>query len=331
MKSPQGPPYRPQVAGVGGRAMPIPDVPIASVLLVFYVGSAAGNMTILQLNRRKGHKFLLSGLLFGFSMARILTLSLRLGVAYHPTNLSLSIASMIFVNAGILIVYIVDLLFVQRIIRARQPEIGWHPLFRVLFKVVYSLVALALVLVIVFIVISFYTLDTHLKVICRNVRLAAITWLLVVAALPLVLLALTWMLQKSKNAQAFGAGSMVTKSLILATSSSLCTLGAGFKAGVNWQAPRPINNPAWYQSKTSFYVFFFVLEILILYFFLAVRVDRRFHVPDGSSKRRTFDVPIGQQKQNDETSSQHGSNIEKEPETHREHGAPASRITATRR
>ncbi|KAM3423162.1 hypothetical protein BST61_g613 [Cercospora zeina] len=314
----QGPPYRPQAAGVGGRAMPIPDVPIASVLLVFYVGSAVGNMTILQLNRRRGHKFLLSGLLFGFSMARILTLSLRLGVAYHPTNVSLSIASMIFVNAGILIVYIVDLLFVQRIIRARQPEIGWHPLFRVLFKVVYALVALALVLVIVFIVISFYTLDTHLKVICLDVQLAAITWLLVVAALPLVLLALTWALPKSRNAQTFGAGSLMAKSLILATSTTLCTLGAGFKAGINWQTPRPINNPAWYHSKASFYIFFFVLEIIILYFFLAVRVDRRFHVPDGSSKRKTFDVPIEEQKQNDENVSQHESDIEKETETDKE-------------
>ncbi|GIZ46293.1 hypothetical protein CKM354_000942300 [Cercospora kikuchii] len=318
MEQSQGPPYPPKVAGVGGRAMPIPDVPIASVLLVFYVGSAVGNMTILQLNRRKGHKFLLSGLLFGFSMARILTLSLRIGVAYHPTNVSLSIASMIFVNAGILIVYIVDLLFVQRIIRARQPEIGWHPLFRLLFKIIYSLVALALVLVIVFIVLSFYTLDTHLRTICRDIQLAAITWLLVVAALPLVLLVLTWALPKSKNAQTFGAGSMTAKSLILVVSSILCTLGAGFKAGVNWQAPRAINNPAWYHSKACFYVFFFVLEIIILYFFLAVRVDRRFHVPDGSSKRKTFDVAIKEQKQNDENAVDHESDVEKEPETDKE-------------
>ncbi|PPJ50926.1 hypothetical protein CBER1_06537 [Cercospora berteroae] len=305
MEQSQGPPDPSKVAGGGGRAMPTPDVPTASVLLVFYVGCAIGNMTILQLNRRKEHKFLLSGLLFG--------------VACHPTNVSLSIASMIFVNAGILIVYIVDLLFVQRIIRARQPEMGWHPLFRLLFKIIFSLVALALVLVIVFIVLSFYPLNTHLRTICRDMQLAAITWLRVVAALPLVLLVLTWALPTSKNAQTFGAGSMTAKSLILATSSILCTLGAGFKAGVNGQAPRAIDNPAWYHSKTCFYVFFFVLEIIILYFFIAVRVDRRFHVPDGSSERKTFDVATNeQQKQNDENAWDHESDLEKEPETDKE-------------
>lgn len=201
---------------------------------------------------------------------------------------------MIFVNAGILIVYIVDLLFIQRIIRARQPEIGWHPIFRVLFKIIYAMIGLALALVIVFIVLSFYTLDTHLRIICRDIQLAAITWLLVVAALPLVLLVLTYALPVSRNAQTFGTGSMTSKALILAVSSTLCTLGAGFKTGVNWQAPRPATDPAWYHSKSCFYVFFFVLEILILYFFLAVRVDRRFHVPDGSSKRASFELPVGQ-------------------------------------
>ena len=303
------PPYRPTTAGVGGIAMPIPDVPIACVLLVFYVGSAVGNMTTFQLNNRRGHKFLPSGLLFGFSMARILTLSLRIGVAYHQTNVSLSIASMIFVNAGILIVYIVDLIFVQRIIRARQPEIGWHPVFRILFKILYALIALALVLVITFIVLSFYTLDTHLRTVCHDIQLAAITFLLVVAALPLVLLAITFALPLSPNAQTFGSGSMMTKGLILTYSSSLCTLGAGFKAGVNWQAPRPISNPAWYDSKACFYIFFFVLEILILYFFLAMRIDRRFHVPNGSSKRASFEVPVSEQKQ-DQTDLE--SDLEKE-------------------
>lgn len=275
--------------------MPIPDVPIACVLLVFYIGSAVGNMTTFQLNNRRGHKFIPSGALFGFSMARILTLSLRIGVAYHHTNVSLSIASMIFVNAGILIVYIVDLIFVQRIIRARQPEIGWHPLFRIMFKLLFALIALALVLVIVFIVLSFYTLDTHLRTVCHDIQLAAITFLLVVAALPLVLLALTFALPLSRNAQTFGSGSMATKALILAYSSSLCTLGAGFKAGVNWQAPRPISNPAWYDSKACFYIFFFVIEIMILYFFLVMRIDRRFHVPNGSSKRASFEVSAKEQ------------------------------------
>lgn len=41
------------------------DIPISAVFLVLYIGGAVTHMTIFQLNKRKGHKFLMSGLLFG--------------------------------------------------------------------------------------------------------------------------------------------------------------------------------------------------------------------------------------------------------------------------
>lgn len=41
------------------------DIPITAVFLVLYMCGAATHMTIFQLNKRKGHKFLMSGLLFG--------------------------------------------------------------------------------------------------------------------------------------------------------------------------------------------------------------------------------------------------------------------------
>ncbi|KAF7193178.1 hypothetical protein HII31_05522 [Pseudocercospora fuligena] len=295
---PQGPPYAPQIATLGGQPTPIPDVVICSILIAIYAGSAAGNISTNLLNKRKGHNFLISMALFGFSMARILTCSLRIGVAYHPTNVSLSIAAQILLNAGVLIVYVVNLIFAQRIIRARQPEIGWHPVFRAFFKILYGLVGLALVLVITFIVIQFYTLDTELRQACRDVQLAAITYLLFVTVVPLVILAVTWSLKRSPRAEKFGTRdsygggvdtwSMGQKSLILLVSALLCTLGAGFKAGSQFEDPRPKSDPAWYQSKAALYVFTFLIEILILYMFLLTRVDHRFWVPDGSSKRRTF-------------------------------------------
>ncbi|KXT04549.1 hypothetical protein AC578_8722 [Pseudocercospora eumusae] len=293
----QGPPYAPQVASLGGHPTPVPDVVLCSILIAIYAGSAASNMTIFQLNKRKTHKFLISLALFGFSMARILTCSLRIGLAYHPGNISLSIAAQIFLNAGILIVYIVNLVFAQRIIRARQPGIGWHSVFRAFFKVLYGLVGLALVLVITFIVIQFYTLDHEVREACRDIQLVAITYLLFVALVPLVLLAVTWSLKKSPRAEEFGTEdsfggvdtwSMGGKSVILLVSALLCTLSAGFKAGSQFEDPRPKSDPAWYQSKAALYVFTFLIEILILYMFLLTRVDHRFWVPNGSSKRCSF-------------------------------------------
>ncbi|KXT18527.1 hypothetical protein AC579_2238 [Pseudocercospora musae] len=294
---PQGPPYAPQIASLGGQPTPTPDVVICSILIAIYAGSAAGHMSIYQLNKRKAHKFLISMALFGFSMARILTCSLRIGVAYHPAHVSLSIAAQILLNAGVLIVYVVNLIFAQRIIRARQPEIGWNPIFRALFKVLYGLVGLALVLVITFIVIQFYTLDTELREACRDIQLVAITYLLFVTLVPLLILAVTWSLKRSPRAEKFGtkdsSGGVDTwstrqKSLILLVSALLCTLGAGFKAGSQFEDPRPKSDPAWYQSKAALYVFTFLIEISILYMFLFTRVDHRFWVPNDSSKRRSF-------------------------------------------
>lgn len=284
------PPYPPQIAGLGGRPSITTDVPIAAVFIFLYLVSLVANAATYQLNRREGHKFVFNILLLQFSAARILTCALRIGSATHPTNVSLSIAANIFVNAGILMVYIINLMFAQRILRARQPELGWHPALRATFKGLYVLIAVALILLITFIILSFYTLDMDLRQTARKVQLAGITYFLVFSALPLLILAVTYALPVSQRAESFGSGSMASKALILAVSASLCTLGAGFKAGATWEAPRPITDPAWYQKKAAFWIFLFAIEIVILYFFLAVRIDRRFWVPDGSRKRKTYKV-----------------------------------------
>ena len=97
-------PYSPKIAAVGGLPTVGVDVPICSVFLVLFICGAAGNMTIFQLNKRRGHKFLMSGMLFGFCMARIVTQIMRIVWACYPTDVSVAIAATIFVAAGVLIV-----------------------------------------------------------------------------------------------------------------------------------------------------------------------------------------------------------------------------------
>jgi hypothetical protein len=79
----------------------------------------------------------------------------------------------------------------------------------------------------------------------------------------------------------FGHGRFRTKIFILLFSSVLLTLGAAFRAGVNY-VPRPSNDPAWYDSKACFYLFNFTIEITIVALYAIVRIDKRFHIPDGS-------------------------------------------------
>jgi Protein of unknown function (DUF3112) len=216
-------------------------------------------------------------------MARIATLVLRIVWANRQHNIRVAIAANILVNAGILIVYIINLVLAQRILRAKKPRIGWHSTVRVAYKILYSSIPTALVMVITSVVVSLYTLNTHTRTVCRDIQLTALTYLLCFTCLPLIHLAAAYMLPKSEE-ETFGQGGMISKTTILAMTSALSLLIAGFKAGAAWSPPRPAFNPAWYDSKACFYVFNFTFEICILCIFVFGRIDQRFYVPDGSNK-----------------------------------------------
>jgi len=282
------PPYLPPTAPVGGEPTVTVDVPILAVFIVLYLVSFLSNLTLLRRNRKRGHNFIISLFLAWFSAARIATCALRIAWAAVKTNVSLIIAAEILVNAGILIIYIVNLELAKRVLRAKRPGVGWHSLLRRVFNALYVLIAVALVLVIALTIISFYTLNMKTRSIAGWIQRAAITYLLVVAFLPLPLLLISHVIPRSSNVQDFGRGSMAAKVFILAVSACLCTTIAGFKAGTAWETPRPVNHPAWYDSKAAFYCFGFPLELIILYMFLFGRVDQRFHVPDGSRKAQSY-------------------------------------------
>lgn len=86
-------------------------------------------------------------MIFGFCMARISTLVLRIAWSTRHQNQGLAIAASILVNAGILIIYIINLLFAQRILRAENPRLGWNRILHFAYIALYVLLAGALVMV----------------------------------------------------------------------------------------------------------------------------------------------------------------------------------------
>lgn len=299
-----GPPYPPTTASLGGVPNTDVDAPITSVFLVLYIIAAAAYMAILQLNLKKSHKFLASGALFGFCMARITTCTMRLVWSTHQDSVPIAIAANVFVNAGVIIIIIINLLFAQRILRASHPCVGWHKITHYLFLAYYVSIILLLAALITVIVQQAYTLDANIHRIDRDIQLVGGTYNAVAAFMPVPILIIGVVLPKLRNAhrhhEKFGTGRFRTKIGILLASTLLITLGAGFRVGVSY-APRPINDPAWYHSKTCFYCFTFVTEILVLYMYLFVRVDRRFHIPDGASGRRHYGPAKGKVERRIET------------------------------
>ncbi|KAI1824082.1 hypothetical protein F4861DRAFT_280936 [Xylaria intraflava] len=328
-QQPSGPPYASPNASPGGIPGVIPDVPVTAVLLGIYLAFAATNMTILQLNLRRKHKFIISGALFGFSMSRVATCALRLAWAAHTTDVRLAIAAGVFVNAGVLILYVVNLVFAQRLLRARRPALGWHRGLGLALRGFYAGIAVALVLVIYAIVQASYTLRLSLLRVTRDIQLAAVTYLFVFTTLPVWLLLAAYVLPGRKvvggeghgveteteaeaemEMETFGSGTMGAKVAINALATCVCVVIAGFKTGTLWESPRPVARAPWYDSKPAFYVFSFALEIGVLSLYTFTRVDRRFHVPDGSagpgdySRRAGGDGSVEKGERSDESAPQ---------------------------
>ncbi len=278
------------------------DVPISAVFLALFIGAAAGHMAIFQINKRRGHKFIMSVLLFGFSMARVATMVMRIVWATRPTNIPVAIAAQIFTSAGILLLFIINLIFAQRILRAAHPHFGWHKAVSVAFNILYVLIIIILIMVITTTVQSFYTLNDNTRRIDRNIQLTAASFLTAVCFLPLPLVILGVIVHRKTRLEKFGIGRWRTKVGILLASTTLLTLGAAFRCGTAFMPLRPRNNPAWYHAKWCYYFFNFVIEAIVVYLYILVRVDRRFHVPNGSKQAGDYS---GRNKQFDKEDSHH--------------------------
>ncbi|KAK4205513.1 hypothetical protein QBC40DRAFT_344666 [Triangularia verruculosa] len=268
------------------------DIPISSCLLFLFILAAVTHMTIFQLNRRRSHKFLFSALLFGFSMARIVSLVMRIVWACRPTNTNIALAATIFVAAGVLLLYIVNLFFAQRVLRAYHPRFGWGKGVGLAWKGVLGSVIGVLIMVITATVVGVLSTDPGVKGRTREVQLVAGVYLAVLAFLPVVVVVLAVFWPGRGTMEKFGTGRMRHKICLLVGTSLLLTLGASFRAGIGF-VPRPATDPAWYHSKAAFYCFNFGIELVVVYGYAIARFDRRFHVPDGSEKPGDYGKGLG--------------------------------------
>ncbi|KAK4696218.1 hypothetical protein P7C71_g1662, partial [Lecanoromycetidae sp. Uapishka_2] len=277
------PPYPPTNAALGGVPSIIPDVPLCVIFLVFYVAGAISHMTILQINSRRGHKFLISGMLFGFCMSRIATMVMRIVWATRPKNIPVAIAANVFVQAGIVLLFVINLLFAQRIVRACHPHFGWAPALHYTFIGLYVLIVVSLIMLITSVVQSFYTLNDNTKRIDRDIQLYGQTLYAIISFLPFPLVLFGLVVPRKTRVEEFGQGQFRTKIAILLTSALLLCLGASYRVGVNYAGGlRPRTDPAGYQGKAPFYIINFVVDIIVIYLYILVRVDKRFFIPNGS-------------------------------------------------
>lgn len=311
-----GGPYQPQIWQLGGKPEIAVDVPITAVFLGLFIIGAAAHMTIFQINRKRSHKFLMSALLFGkffylytmsntdqypgFCMARIVTCIMRIAWVTHAANISLGLAAQIFVAVGVIIIYVINLIFAQRMIRASHPRLGWNPVFSIAFKALYFLVAITIIMLIIVTIQSFFTLSTNTRRIDRDVQLYGATCFAVLSFLPIPMVFALLAIPRSSPLDKFGRGRWRTKIFILLTGATLICFGASYRAGTSWLPPVSLMQPLpAYYHKAAFYIANFGVEILTVYLYAILRVDARFHVPNGASSRKSYGLPISDEEKAD--------------------------------
>lgn len=215
-------------------------------------------------------------------MARTTTCVMRIVWATRPTSVPITIAASVLVAAGVVVLYIVNLIFAQRILRASRPHSAWRPLFNYFFLAIYALIVITLFLLVAFIIQSFYTLDPDKRRIARDVQLYGGTFIAVVSFLPIPLILGALVIPRTIRPEKFGSGRFRSKIRILLAGAFLLSLSAWFRTGTNYLNSTPQSGLPWYRSKACFYCFQFAIELSVIWLYIVVRVDKRFHVPDGS-------------------------------------------------
>ncbi|KAK6612852.1 hypothetical protein H4I95_01196 [Botrytis cinerea] len=262
------PPYPPKSAIIGLIPTHPIDTPVTTIFMLLFLLSSIIHMSLLQINFRRGQKFLMSGMAFGFSFSRVITCALRIIWASYPSNIRLALAAQVFVAAGTILLYLINIIFMSRLLRAHHPW-AWKHSVRTCFRVGYLSLFAGLIANISVLVENFFTLDPHVLWSDRIVILVVSTYFAIFAFAPIPLLLLRLLLPQHQ-VEKFGTGKLRTKVQLVLGTSVLLTLGAAFRAGTAY-VPRSVDDPAWYHSKACFYVFDFGIEIVVLFLFAVMR------------------------------------------------------------
>lgn len=209
--------------------------------------------------------------------------------ACHSNDHNLAIAANIFLYAGVILLYIINLVFTERVLRAQHPHFGWSKPISIAFIVVFAITAATVITQIASVVAGFFSTDPYCIYAMKSVQKYGSTMMAFVASLPLFIVSASSLARKhphirmTKTTDKFGEGSMRGKVVTVLVASLFLLVSAWFRAGVILaDEATPRGSRPGYLSKACFYVFIFMIEILVIAFWLLLRIDKRFYIPDGA-------------------------------------------------
>ncbi|TWU71326.1 hypothetical protein ED733_001202 [Metarhizium rileyi] len=262
---------------LGGFPTPSEDVPATIIFFVLFALGAFLHISVYKANAKRGHKFLLSSLMFDFCMVRVVTCIFRILWAFIGLQApGVILVANVFQNGGAVVVFAVNLFFVQRLIRAMHPSIGWHPVFSHFSLFLIWTCPVVTIMNIIAVCVSFLvpaqaqTAELVLKVgACWNMMLVVtpLLWLFVASAKP------------GSTPENFGVGDFRAKASLLVYSASVLTVGAAIRLAISFNH----DGPERLFSKATLYTTQFMLEYSIVAAYAFFRIDHIYHIPNGSS------------------------------------------------
>lgn len=179
---------------------------------------------------------------------------------------------------SVVVLFAVNILFTQRILRALHPKFGWSKPVNTFFLAMLVSVGLIIIINIIALTSSFFTQDEHLLKISRGFILFGASYTMTLSIFPILVLLPAGLVPG--KIERFGAGPFRFKVFLLLFATFLFGIGAMVRLAAGVQE-HPASQPAAIDSKVVFYLTGFVLEIIVVALYAVCRIDLLFHVPDG--------------------------------------------------
>lgn len=181
-----------------------------------------------------------------------------------------------------MVLFAVNVLFTQRIVRAVHPNFGWSKPANTFFLLVLVSVPIIIINNIIFVILLFFTQTEKTINIARGFLLLGAVWTMLLSIFPVIVVGLATTIPSSMPVEKFGAGRFRSKIVLLLFASLTLFVGAITRLLSDLQE-HSAENPGEVNSKKTFYTTGFMLEIIVVVVYAVGRVDLRFWIPDGSS------------------------------------------------
>ncbi|KZL79171.1 hypothetical protein CI238_09548 [Colletotrichum incanum] len=278
---PMGPPDPASGAFPGGVPTKSLDLPLTIMFMMLFMLGAYVHLTIYRRNAKRGHKFLISDIVFEFCVLRTVTCIFRITWSIVATR-GVVLMALITENGGASLMFAVNIFFAQRLVRSIHPKAGWCTAFGQFIFILLISVPVFILLNMISTIVAFFSVGNadRLEVIDDLLKFGS-SWNTWLSAFP-VLVVSGCLSVPGPKPEKFGSGSQRVKVALLYLGAFLLITGQSIRLYAVFNKEPPGTTSVVY-SKAVFYTTGFMFELLVVALYAILRIDQRFHIPDGSS------------------------------------------------